>query len=518
MSGQSARPAHTTRPSSASPPEHAGPAPGRSGGGLLLLGLSLGYFMVLLDTTVVTVALPAIGADLSGSLSALQWVSNGYTLTFAALLLTAGALCDRYDGRKVFLTGLWLFAVLSGISAAAHSMAALITLRALLGAAGALLLPASLAILARNHTEPAARARAMGIWAAISGSALAAGPLVGGLLTDTLGWQAVFLLNVPVAAVALALTTRHAPNGSPGTRHAPSGSPGKRHAPNGSPGSGRGLDLPGQLAAVAALSGLTYGLIESGPEGWGAPPVVGGLAVFVAASVLFVWTERRTERAGRAPMLPLGMFRDRTLSAGLFAGMLVNFGLSGVLFVLSLLFQEDHGYSAFTAGLAFLPLTLPTAFNPVLTGRLVARTGARGPALGGFLMMGTGVLVQSLFTSGSTVAVVMTCTGLLILGFGVSFAIPSLMTAVVGAVPKEQSGIASGAMNSARQTGAVLGVAVLGAVSGSGATVAEGTRWALVVAGAALLAGAAVVAGYVGRGRREERTAGPRKRGPGESG
>lgn len=219
----------------------------------------------------------------------------------------------------------------------------------------------------------------------------------------------------------------------------------------------------------------------------------------VVAGAAFVLAERRPETAVHAPMLPLTMFRDRTLSAGLFAGLLVDFGLSGVLFVLSLFFQEAHGHSAFTTGLFFLPLTLPTAFNPILTGRLVGRIGARKPAVAGFLMMGVGVLIQSTSTSDSVPGLVVMCAGLLVLGFGVSFAVPPLMTAVVGSVPKEQSGIASGALNSARQTGAVLGVAVLGAVIGSGTSVGSGTRLALVVAGVVLLAGAGVVAAYVGR-------------------
>ncbi|MFC9057714.1 MFS transporter [Streptomyces sp. NPDC057074] len=478
MSSQSASPTNAPRPSPQAPPGGTGSV-ARRPNGLLLFGLSLGYFMVMLDTTVVTVALPAIGDDLSGSLTGLQWVSNGYTLTFAALLLSAGALSDRYGGRKVFLTGLWLFALFSGVSAAVGSMGALIALRALLGVAGALLLPTSLAIIAHAYTEPAARARAMGAWAAISGTALAAGPLVGGVFTDTLGWQAIFLINVPVALVSIVITMKHAPVSAP--------KPAK------------GVDLPGQVAAVLALAGLTYALIESEPEGWGSAQVLGGLAVFVVAGAAFVLAERRPETAGHAPMLPLTMFRNRTLSAGLFAGLLVNFGLSGVLFVLSLFFQEAHGYSAFTTGLVFLPLTLPTAFNPIFTGRLVGRIGARKPAIAGFLMMGVGVLIQSASTSDTVLGLVVMCAGLLVLGFGVSFAIPPLMTAIVGSVPKEQSGIASGALNSARQTGAVLGVAVLGAVIGSGASVGSGTRLALVVAGVVLLAGAGVVTAYIGR-------------------
>ena len=172
----------------------------------LLVGISLGYFMVLLDTTIVTVALPKIQESLHGTLSELQWVSNAYTLTFAALLLTAGALSDKFGGKQVFTIGLWAFAILSGISTLASTINVLIVMRALLGIAGALLLPTSLAIIANTYTDPAARAKALGGWAAITGIALAMGPVIGGILTDTVGWRAIFLINVPVAILSIGLT------------------------------------------------------------------------------------------------------------------------------------------------------------------------------------------------------------------------------------------------------------------------------------------------------------------------
>jgi DHA2 family methylenomycin A resistance protein-like MFS transporter len=445
----------------------------------LLIGLSLGYFMVLLDTTIVTVALPSISASLHGSLSSLQWVSNGYTLTFAALLLTAGACSDKFGGKRVFLIGLWAFAVISGVSALSGSMGMLITMRTLLGVAGAALLPTSLAIIATSYTDPAARAKALGGWAAITGLALAAGPVLGGILTDTVGWRAIFLVNVPVALISIALTTKFAKETA-------------RRA-------GRGIDLGGQVAAIVALAGLTYGLIQSAPLGWTAPSVLGAFAVAVLAGAAFVLIERRDEVGGSSPMLPIALFRIRTFSAGLFAGMLVNFGLSGALFVLSLFFQSSRGYSPLVAGLAFLPLTLPTAFNPIFTGRLVAKIGPRVPSVIGFTLMAAGTLIQVPFTSNSTLSVVMNCFGLLLLGFGVSFAIPSLITAIVGSVPKEHTGIGSGALNSARQTGAVLGVAILGAIVSAHGTSTSGTAISLGVIGVLLLVGAVTVATSIGR-------------------
>ncbi len=363
----------------------------------LLIGLSLGYFLVMLDTTIVTVALPA----LSPSLPAQQWISNGYTLTFAAFLLAAGAWSDRFGARRVFSIGLVSFAVLSGLSALSFSTSLLIAFRALLGVAGALLVPSSLSLIAVAYPVPAARAKAMGVWAAVSGTGLVAGPLLGGLLTEAFGWRAIFLVNVPVALVALALS-----------RSAPS----------------------------------------------------------------------TPARPGR--MLPARLFRVRAFPLGLAAGAIVNFGLSGVLFVLSLYFQETRGYPPSMTGLAFLPLTIPTAFNPIFTGRLVARVGPRIPAMAGFLLMAAGTLIQACSTSAA-----LSVVALALLGFGVSLAIPSLLTAVVAAAPPDLTGVAGGALNAARQAGAALGVAVLGALL-TGTT----TSITLVTAAGLLLAGALVVA------------------------
>ncbi|MQY03496.1 MFS transporter [Actinomadura macrotermitis] len=437
----------------------------------MLVGLSLGYFMVLLDMTVVTVALPDIGHDLHTGLSGLQWVTNGYTITFAALLLTAGWLSDRYGGRRVFLWGTAVFGVLSGISAASTSLSMLVVLRLLLGAAGALLLPASFAVITTVHADAAERARAVGTWAAITGAALAAGPLVGGVLTDTVGWRAIFLINVPLALVSLAVTARLAPETARKQRS--------------------GLDLPGQAGGVVALAALVYALIEGPERGWTDAVVLAAFALAVVAAVVFVLAERR---AGDAAMLPPRLFRSGGFSAALVAGLLANFGLAGLLFVLSLFFQESRGYTSLSAGLAFLPLTLPTAFNPVYTGRLVGRIGPHRPATAGFVLMAAGALLQAPFTDHLAV----TAAGLLVFGFGVSFALPALAAGVAGSAPADLAGIGAGALNSARQVGASLGVAVLGAVLGLSST---GTRWALLTAGLALLAGA-VIAGIGLRPRR----------------
>ncbi|WP_261568427.1 DHA2 family efflux MFS transporter permease subunit [Frankia gtarii] len=443
----------------------------------LLIGLSLGYFMVLLDLTIVSVALPAISRSMHVGLSGLQWVSNGYTVTFAALLLTAGWLSDRFGGRRVFLWGLLAFGVLSGVSAAATTLPVLVVLRLALGAAGALLLPSSLAVITNAYTDPAERARAVGSWAAITGAALAAGPVVGGVLTETVGWRAIFLVNVPLALISLIITVRLAPETARKQRS--------------------GLDLPGQISGVIALAALVYGLVEGPAKGWGAAEVLAAFAIMVAATAVFLGAEMR---AGDAAMLPTRMFRSRGFSAALVAGLLANFGLSGLLFVLSLFFQDARGYSAFSAGLAFLPLTLPTAVNPIFTGRLVGRIGPRRPATIGFVLMGVGALIQAPFTSDSGLALAATVLGLLVFGFGISFTLPALVAGVASTVPVEFAGIGAGALNSARQVGASLGVAVLGVILSVASSNATGTRIALLVGGGVLLIGA-LVSGTSLRGR-----------------
>ena len=415
----------------------------------LLIGLSLGYFLVMLDTTIVTVALPAI----SPSLPDQQWISNGYTLTFAAFLLTAGAWADRFGARRVFFMGLVSFALLSLLSALSFSASVVIVLRVLLGVAGALLVPGSLSLIAAAYPNPAARAKALGVWAAVSGTGLVAGPLLGGVLTQAFGWRAIFVVNVPVALVALALA-----------RHAPA-----------TPAVPRRTDVAGQVSAVVALSTLTYALTEGGTSGWLSVSVLAAFAVSLLSVMTFVWVQRAP-----AAMLPPRLFRDRTFAWGLVAGAIVNFGLSGVLFVLSLYFQQTRHFTPALTGLAFLPLTIPTAVNPIFTGRVVARIGARVPAVSGFALMSAGTLILAAATDP-----VPTSIALAVLGFGVSLAIPSLLTAVVTAAPPDSTGLAGGALNTARQTGAALGVAVLGAVA-AGTT----TATALAVAGAVLATGA----------------------------
>ncbi|WP_239616214.1 MFS transporter [Cohnella mopanensis] len=430
---------------------------------LLLIGLSLGYFIVLLDMTVLNVALPAIRSDLGGGFAGMQWASNAYTIVYACLLLAAGSLADRFGAKRLFIAGLTVFLAASVLSAAASSLTMLITARALLGIGGAALLPASMALFAHAYPNPAARARALGVWASISGIAMAAGPVVGGVLVDSFGWRSIFLLNVPIALVSIAVAAA----GTRETSRRPEAS----------------FDAGGQLTAIVAVGALTFGLVQGGAIGWSAPQVTIAFIVAAVGAALFVLFEA----LGKSPMLPLGLFRVSNFSTGLAAGLAVNFAFSGLLFLLSLYFQQTLGYSTFAAGLAFLPFMLPPTFNPMLTGRLVGRIGPKIPAVIGFVLLTAGSLVLLLAKENSSYVIALIAQ--LLAGFGVSFAIPSLIAAVVSSVPKEQAGIASGALNSSRQLGAVLGVALLGAIANSNDSFVSGLHTALIVASTVLLAG-----------------------------
>ncbi|WP_239625542.1 MFS transporter [Paenibacillus sp. H1-7] len=440
---------------------------------MLLLGLSLGYFMVLLDMTVVSVALPAIRSELGGGISGLQWVVNSYTIVFAGFLLSMGAFADKLGAKRVYLSGLALFLAASAISAVVSSLGMLIGLRAILGVGGAALMPASLTLLAHAYPEPAERARALGIWAAVTGVAMAAGPVVGGLLVDSFGWRSIFLLNIPLAGVSLIMTFLFVTE----TERK----------------SGKSLDMGGQITAIAAIASVSFGLMEGETYGWNSPVIIAAFSVALSGVILFLIFEAK----GKSPLLPLQLFKNRTVSAGMLAGMAINIGLSGILFVLPMFFQQMRGLSAHTAGLALLPMMIPMAFNPIITGRIVGRIGARMPMTLGFSLGGAGTLLQVLTDVNSSY--VITMIGLLLIGFGVSFTIPSLMAAVISSVPRELTGAVSGALNSSRQLGATLGVAILGSILGGSSSFIAGMHMSLIVTTVNMIGGSLLSFVFIGR-------------------
>ena len=427
-----------------------------------LLGISLGYFMVLLDGTVLSVAEPDLARSLRTSVAGLQWTVTGYTVVFAALLLSAGAVADRYGAHRSFRAGIAVFGVGSALSALAPNLWTLVVLRALLGVAAAACVPASMAMIGALYRDAARRARAVAIWAAVSGAALAAGPIVGGLLVDLAGWRAIFWINVPLAVVVLALTAGRLVR-----------------CPRGD----RGIDWPAQLAACAALGLLTDAVIAVGRAA--IPHAAGAAAAAIAAGAAFLLRERRSA----APVLSPSVLRAPGMRAALLAGGAVNLTMAGVLFVLPLLFHDALHLDPLWTGVAFLPMTLPFAVNPLLTGRLVARYGPRGPVLTGLLLLTVAGVALAVPAYGSFPYPAFV-VGLLCAGFGVSFSLPALATTVVAVAPDGRAGAAGGLLNAVRQVGATLGVAAMGAVV-SATPAHHGARMAAALALAAMACAAA---------------------------
>ncbi|HEY2830947.1 MAG TPA: MFS transporter [Sporichthyaceae bacterium] len=400
-----------------------------------LVAACLGYFMVILDTTIVNVALPAVRADLHTDLAGLQWVVDSYLVVLAAGILTGGALSDRCSARTVFCWGVGLFTAASVACGLAWNIAALIAARAAQGAASAMLVPSSLALVRAEYDDPGMRRRAIGWWATIAAFAAAGGPVVGGLGTEEWSWRWVFFVNVPFGLACLVLTTRHVPPGA---------------------GLPRALDLRGQLLAVLSLGGLAVALIESARAGLTPFVLLAAWACLVTGGA-FVFVEQRTGEA----MLPLGLFRDSTFTGGAFIGVLINFGFYGVLFVINLYFQQLRGASPLQAGFAVLPQLGFIMLGSSFSARISARAG--GPRLSILLSLTClGVGVSGVMLAGTHTPYPVLIAPLALTGFGMGVVMPAVTAALTDAAPLRHSGLASGVINSARQSGSVIGIAVLG--------------------------------------------------------
>lgn len=432
-----------------------------------LVAVCLGYFMVILDSTIVNVALPALRTELHADVSGLQWVVDSYLLVLAAGLLSAGALSDRWGARRVFQAGLGVFVLASAGCGLAPDLAVLVVARVVQGIGAALAVPASLALLRAAYTDPGARARAVGVWGGIAGLAAAAGPILGGVLVSTVGWRLVFFVNLPVGVAAMLLTARFVP--------APAGRP-------------RNLDLGGQITATVALAALSVALIDGGRAGLTGGVLAAGI-VCVLAAAAFVLIERHVN----SPMLPSGLFANPMLTAATVVGLLINLGFYGELFVINLYFQQVQHYSALLAGLALLPQMGVVAAGSAVSGRFTARMGGPRPTmLIGLAAGGAGLLGLLLAAAQTPYAVLV--APLVAAGFGMSFTMPAATTAVTDNAPHQHAGLASGVVNAARQTGSVIGVALLGALVSGGTELVSGLHVALVAAGLAFLAGFALIA------------------------
>ncbi|GAA3425015.1 MFS transporter [Streptosporangium nondiastaticum] len=427
---------------------------------LILATTFMGIFLLNLDAMAMNVALPGIGRALGGGTAGLQWIVDAYTLMFAALLLSAGTLSDRVGASRAFGVGVAVFTVASAACGLAPGLGELIAARLLQGSAAAIMLPSSLALVRQAFPDAAERVRAIALWTVGGAVAVAAGPVIGGVLSGTLGWRAIFAVNLPVGVATLAVLTR--------VERSPRGS-----AP---------LDPYGQLTAVIALAALTFGVIDGGENGFGEPVVLGCLGLAAVAAAAFVVIEARTA----APMVPLGLFRSRTVTASVVIGFVVNAVFYGLVFVLSLFFQDVLNLSAMSAGLMFLPMTAVIAGANLASARAAARFGPRTP-----IALGQAVVALAIFgllwmdegTGGAVVAVM-----LVPIGLGMGLVVPSLTAVLLNDIAADRAGTAAGILNSFRQTGGALAVAVLGtSVADRGGFVVD-LRVALCVAAVMLVA------------------------------
>jgi MFS transporter, DHA2 family, methylenomycin A resistance protein len=433
---------------------------------LTLAATSLGYGVVQLDVTIVNTALTSIGTSLGGGVAELQWVVSAYTTAFAALILTAGALGDRRGAKRIVMAGFGIFTAASLGCALAPTSGVLIAARAVQGAGAAILVPNSLALL--NHAYPNAkeRGRAVGVWAAGASLALTAGPLVGGGLIEVAGWRSIFLVNLPIGLAGLWLTWRYAAD-TLRTQHA--------------------LDLPGQAAAIGMLGVLAGALIEGGRVGWSNPWVVAAFAGFVVLAALFFLRERRAAE----PMLPLSLFRQRMFGLTSLVGLLVNVAFYGLIFVFSLYFQQINGWSSFATGLAFVPMMGAVLLSNPVAPRLAERFGASTVIAAGALITAAGCVALLGLDRGTSYWVFF--APLLAMGGGLGMLVPPLTSTLLGSVDKARSGIAAGVLNSTRQTGSVLGVALFGSLIGPANAFLPGARIALIVSAVLLVGVAAVI-------------------------
>jgi len=434
-----------------------------------LAAMSLGYGVVQLDVTIVNTAIHSIGSTIGGGVSALQWIVSTYTIAFAAMILTAGALGDRIGAKRVFISGFSIFTIASLACALAPNLAVLIGARAAQGLGAAILVPNSLALL--NHAFPGEkeRGRAVAIWAAGASLALTAGPLAGGILSGTVGWRSIFLVNLPIGLAGLWLTWRY-------TTETP-------RTPN------REIDLPGQVISVLALGLLAGAMIEAGKLGWLNLWTLIGMATAALSIALFILRERRAEQ----PMLPLMLFNHRTFTLAATTGLMVNISFYGFIFVLSLYFQRIQDFSPLVTGLAFAPMMGIVLPANLVAPRVSERIGAPLTITIGAAIAAAGALALVGIERGTSLWAIF--PQLLALGAGLGLLVPPLTSVLLGSVNKKHSGIASGVLNSARQTGSVIGVALFGSLVAKNDDFLRGMHLSLIIsAGLLLISGALVFA------------------------
>jgi EmrB/QacA subfamily drug resistance transporter len=407
----------------------------------VLTATVLGSSMAMLDGSVVGIAQPAIGKEFHAQIAGLQWVSVGYLLSLAGLLLLSGGLADRFGRRRVFLIGVAWFALASLICATAPTIGWLIAARALQGVGGALLTPGSLAILEASFVR-SERGRAIGAWSGLGGVATALGPFVGGFLITAFSWRLIFLINAPIAAAVIWISLRHVPESR-------------------DPEASGSIDIAGSALTITALVGVSYGLIQGTAGSWTSPVVVGALAVGLVALLAFVLVELRV----RAPLVPLEIFRSRQFSATNVVTLLIYGMLGGLFFLVPIELQQVAHYSPTAAGASLLPVTGMMFLLSSRSGALSARIGPRLQMSAGPLLVAAGMaLYARIDASGNYLIEVL--PAVLLFGFGMAATVAPLTATALSSAPEEKTGLASAVNNTVARTGSLLAVALLPALAG----------------------------------------------------
>ncbi|WP_320534762.1 MFS transporter [Robbsia andropogonis] len=440
--------------------------------GWTLAATSFGFVVVQLDVTIVNVAMPQIGSSLGSSVAGLQWIVDAYTLAFAALLLTAGSLADRYGSKRVFSMGLILFGLASLACAVAPSIGLLISARAIQGVGAALILPTSLSLLSHACAgDHAKRAHAIGWWSAIGGAVSALGPVAGGVLTSGFGWRSIFFVNLPICLFGWWACQRYVVETN-------------RLAE-------KRLDVAGQVLAVCALFFITHSVIDAGSNGWANPAVLWGFAFALSSVAAFLFNEARVGN----PMIPLSLFKNRTLSISVILGLVSNLSFYALIFVLSIYFQHVKGYTPTQTGFALSPFTVIMLAN-VASGKLAKRYSPRVPAVAGSLLCALSFALLHGISEQTTYIQILPSLLLLAIGSGVST--PALTSTIIGSVDKSRSATASAIFNAARQVGSAIGVALFGAqMVGSAAQMAAGAASSFDVSTVLRVASAFLAALYL---------------------
>ncbi|MCF6776866.1 MFS transporter [Thiotrichales bacterium 19X7-9] len=420
--------------------------------------ICLGFFMVVMDVTIVNVALPSIKVALNTSMMGLEWVVDGYTLTFAAFLLIAGFLGGQYNTKRVFQFGIILFSLSSLGCGLSNSISQLVLLRVLQGIGAAFVLPNSLNLINQLSTDELQRTKLIGIWAAIGGVAAAIGPIVGGLLTELMSWRSVFLVNVPLGLICIIYIEKTIPTIILSSKRL-------------------NIDIIGQILGILSIAALAFALISVSNYGWLSAQSVIHFALFILLLIAFIYSQLKVQ----SPMFPIHLFKSKHFSIAMFIGLIMNIAFYGELFILPLYFHQQMGLSIAKTGFAMIPLMLVTGISSYLSSKFIQAISTKLVMMIGFFIGMIG-FVSLLMVIAFQFSYLLFILPLALIGFGMAFIMPAATVVIISSVSNHYHGVASGAINMARQVGSLIGVAIFGSIITSVMTFTFGVEVTLMLA------------------------------------